>query len=61
MRVWRWIGVLGLGLLMSACAGPKEPPKTADVILPLPYLLKKQRAGTLGQEVPPQVTPDHRP
>ena len=38
----RWF--MGLGLmgvfLVVGCAGPGQPPKTMDLVFPLPYLLK---------------------
>ena len=43
MRRWRWVGVLGLGLLVGACAGANEPPTTADLIFPIPWVLKQPR------------------
>jgi hypothetical protein len=61
MRRWLWIRILGLGLGLSGCASPGQPPTTADLIFPLPYLLKEHRAGTLGKGTPPQVAPDSRP
>jgi hypothetical protein len=59
MRRWLWIGMLALAV--SGCAGPREPPTTADLIFPLPYLIKQQRDGASGQDRPSEVTPDHRP
>ena len=55
----RWWLFAGL-LLLSACAGPGQPPKTADILFPLPYILKgnspalHQPAATYRPELKPQ-------
>lgn len=41
------IGLLGLTLGLSACAGAGESPTMADALFPLPYLMKQQRAHPL--------------
>jgi hypothetical protein len=40
------VGVMGVGFLVSACAGPGQAPKTADLLFPLPYLIKNHGSGT---------------
>jgi hypothetical protein len=44
MRTRLWWGMVGISLMLGACAGPGQPPATADAIFPLPYLIKRQRA-----------------
>jgi hypothetical protein len=58
MRRWLLVGLLGLGLVMSACAGPGQPPTTADLLFPLPDLLKTHGSGT---SAPAQSAPEVRP
>ena len=61
MRRWRWIGVMGLGLLMSACAGPNEPPTTADLLFPIPWVLKQPRPlAPVPAEAPAEKAPEGR-
>ncbi len=52
MRRWRLVGVLGMGLLMSACAGPGQPPSTADLVFPLPYIIKNHGGGKAPAPAP---------
>jgi hypothetical protein len=64
MSRWLWVGLLGLGLGLSGCASPGQPPTTADLIFPLPYLIKKQRTSTpppLSDAAPVTVMPESRP
>jgi hypothetical protein len=55
MRRRLWWGVVGLSLMLGACAGPGQPPTTADAIFPLPYLIKRQRAVSPYVETRPPV------
>jgi hypothetical protein len=59
------IGLLGLTLGLGACAGAGESPKTADMIFPIPYLLKQQRTNPLppygGRHAPAPVTSATKP
>jgi hypothetical protein len=55
MRRWLWVGVLGVGLLVSACAGPGQAPKTGDLLFPLPYLIKNHGSGKASTPAPEGV------
>jgi hypothetical protein len=44
MRRVLWVGLLGCGLVLSACAGPGERPTKADMIFPIPWVFKQQQA-----------------
>jgi hypothetical protein len=55
MRRWLWVGVIGVGFLVSACAGPGEAPKTADMLFPMPYLLKTHGSGKAPTPAPDGV------
>jgi hypothetical protein len=47
MRQVMRMGLLGLTVVLSACAGAGESPTVADTVFPLPYLFKQHRAQPL--------------
>jgi hypothetical protein len=47
MRSLLRLGLLGLTIGLSACAGAGESPTMADALFPIPYLMKQQRAKPL--------------
>jgi hypothetical protein len=61
MRQVLWVGLLGCGLALSACAGPGERPTTADYVFPIPWVLKQRSQAPAPSEVPPEMTPHGKP
>ena len=53
----RVLGLIGLLLCLVSCAGPHEPPKAADLLFSIPWQIKRYRAGTFYQDIPPQASP----
>jgi len=58
MARWLLVGLFGVALLMTACAGAGQAPTTADLIFPLPYLIKTHGSGKAPT---PQGTLEARP
>lgn len=46
MRLRFWIGVVLLTSVLAGCAGPHEAPKTADLLFPIPWILKQPQPLT---------------
>jgi hypothetical protein len=61
MRRMLWVVMLGGVILMSACAGPGQAPTTADLIFPIPWVLKQPRPlAPVPAEAPAEKAPEGR-